>query len=165
MSTILTIRQTQPKRNPGLTIVFFACIKSLQLVLKFLDRKNGVPGCSEYHGQMSQQKRERALVDFRSGKSTVLLATDIAARGIHVKNLEYVINYDFPESLDQYVHRCGRAGRTQKDGTHGKGAVFSFLTKEIDPAMARSVVDLLESTKSLVDPKLSALAVRVTRAV
>ncbi len=53
------------------------------------------------HSQMNQQKRETQLNLFRSGKCPILLATDVAARGIHVKNVEYVINYDFPGSLEQ----------------------------------------------------------------
>lgn len=156
LSTISTIRQGQAKRNPGLTIVFFARIKNLQSVLKLLV-KEGIQGCSEYHGQMSQAKREKALAGFRSGKSTILLATDIAARGIHVKNLEYVINYDFPDSLEQYVHRCGRAGRIQKDGTRASGTVYSFFTKDLAP-LAKQVVDILRTTNSWLDPNLIVLA-------
>lgn len=57
--------------------------------------------CSEIHSHLSQINRERALNDFRSGKIPILLATDMAARGIHVNNVEYVINYDFPTSLEQ----------------------------------------------------------------
>mmetsp|Transcript_27888 Transcript_27888/g.59267 ORF Transcript_27888/g.59267 Transcript_27888/m.59267 type:complete len:522 (-) Transcript_27888:2-1567(-) len=154
LSTIATIRQTQAKRNPGLTIVFVAHIKTLQAILKVLVKSN-VMGCDQYHGQMKQAERERALTNFRSGKSTILLATDIAARGMHIKNLEYVINYDFPDSVEQYVHRCGRVGRMQKDGSRANGTVFSFCTKkEIAHELARWVVGLLQSTKSWVDPKL-----------
>lgn len=155
LSTIATIRQNQAKRNPGLTIVFFATVKGLQSVLKLL-AKQGVGSCSEYHSKMSQTKRERALAEFRSGKSTILLATDIAARGIHVNNLEFVVNFDFPDSLEQYVHRCGRAGRKQKDGTRAKGTVYSFFTADRTP-MARHMVDILSTTNSFVDPKLIAL--------
>ena len=57
------------------------------------------------HSQMNQQKREAQLNLFRSGKCPILLATDVAARGIHVKNVEYVINYDFPASLEQVCQK------------------------------------------------------------
>jgi ATP-dependent RNA helicase DDX5/DBP2 len=153
ISTIATIRQTQAKqRNKSLSIVFFARIKSLQTVLKLL-AKEGIQGCSEYHSQKSQVQRERTLADFRSGKSTILLATDIAARGMHVNNLEYVINYDFPDSLEQYVHRCGRAGRNQKNGKQASGTVYSFFTRDLAP-MAKDVVELLRATDSWLDPNL-----------
>ena len=161
ISTITKIRQMQAKqRNKSLSIVFFARIKTLQSVFKLL-AKEGIQGCSEYHGQKSQVQRERALADFRSGKSTILLATDIAARGMHVNNLEYVINYDFPESLEQYVHRCGRAGRTQKNGKQASGTVYSFFTRDLAP-MAKDVVELLRSTDSWLDPKLIALVESTT---
>lgn len=53
------------------------------------------------HSQMNQEKRESQLILFRSGKCPILLSTDVAARGVHINNLEYVINYDFPGSLEQ----------------------------------------------------------------
>lgn len=56
---------------------------------------------AEFHSQMNQSVREKTLMNFKSGKMPTLLATDIAARGIHVNNIEYVINYDFPGSLEQ----------------------------------------------------------------
>jgi ATP-dependent RNA helicase DDX5/DBP2 len=161
MSTIAKIRQTQAKqRNKSLCIVFFARIKTLQSVLKLLV-KEGIQGCSEYHGQKRQVQREQTLADFRSGKSTILLSTDISARGIHINNLEYVINYDFPESLDQYVHRCGRAGRTQKNGKHVSGTVYSFFTRDLAP-MAKDVVELLRATDSFLDPNLIKLVESTT---
>ena len=68
------------------------------------------------HGNKSQAARERALANFRSGHSRVLIATDIAARGIDVKGIELVVNYDLPEEPESYVHRIGRTARAGKDG-------------------------------------------------
>ncbi len=59
------------------------------------------------HGERSQWEREDAVRCFRSGKHPLLVATDVAARGLDVRNLPYVVNYDFPSSLDTYIHRCG----------------------------------------------------------
>lgn len=61
------------------------------------ERIQGVP----FHSQMNQKKRETQLNLFRSGKCPILLSTDVVARGIHIKNVEYIINYDFPESIEQ----------------------------------------------------------------
>jgi superfamily II DNA/RNA helicase len=159
LSRIAQIRLTQSARNKSLSIVFFAQIKTLQSVMKFLLRK-GIRSCSEYHGKLSQVQRERALADFRSGKCTILLATDMAARGIHVNHVEYVINYDFPESLDEYVHRCGRAGRPQKHGKPMNGTVYSFVTTtDLTPTMAGSVIELLRASNAWLDPKLIAMTV------
>jgi len=68
------------------------------------------------HGDKSQMARQRALQDFKSGKTRVLVATDIAARGIDIAELPYVVNYDVPESPETYVHRIGRTGRAGRAG-------------------------------------------------
>lgn len=77
------------------------------------------------HGNKSQNARTRALQRFKSGKSRVLLATDIVARGIDVKNLNLVINYDLPEQNEVYLHRMGRTGRAGF-----KGKVVSFCSRK-----------------------------------
>lgn len=69
------------------------------------------------HGNKSQQKRQRALNNFKSKKTRVLVATDIAARGIDIQKLSHVINYDIPEYSEAYIHRIGRTGRAGLDGT------------------------------------------------
>ncbi len=71
----------------------------------------------EYHGDLSQSQRERLLLRFRQQQIKWVVATDIAARGIHVDNLTHVINYDLPDSVENYVHRIGRTGRAGKEGT------------------------------------------------
>jgi ATP-dependent RNA helicase DeaD len=71
----------------------------------------------EYHGDLSQTQRERLLLRFRQRQVRWIVATDIAARGIHVDDLTHVINYDLPDSVENYVHRIGRTGRAGKEGT------------------------------------------------
>lgn len=71
----------------------------------------------EYHGDLSQSQRERLLLRFKQNQIKWVVATDIAARGIHVENLTHVINYDLPDSVENYVHRIGRTGRAGKEGT------------------------------------------------
>ncbi|NCN52262.1 DEAD/DEAH box helicase [Candidatus Parcubacteria bacterium] len=68
------------------------------------------------HGNKSHPQRQRALKNFKSGQSRVLVATDVAARGIHVDNVTHVINYDLPNCYEDYVHRIGRTGRGEKLG-------------------------------------------------
>ncbi|MBO5923599.1 MAG: ATP-dependent RNA helicase RhlB, partial [Lentisphaeria bacterium] len=72
-------------------------------------------------GDIAQQKRMRILEDFRSGKVKIIIATDVAARGIHVDNVSLVVNYDLPERSEDYVHRIGRTGRA---GQQGKAVSF-----------------------------------------
>lgn len=76
-------------------------------------------------GNMSQAQRDRAMQGFREGKFHVLVATDIAARGIDVANISFVINFDFPNTPDAYIHRIGRTGRSEQEGR-----AFTFVTPE-----------------------------------
>ena len=77
------------------------------------------------HANRSQNQRLRALQDFKSGRVRVLVATDIAARGIDVDGISHVINYDFPRHPEDYVHRIGRTGRAQ-----AVGEAISFLSPD-----------------------------------
>lgn len=92
-------------RQRPLCIVFFGTIKTLQYCHKLLLRDRLV--CVQLHSHMPQQVREQNIVNFTSGKTPILLATDVAARGIHVSSVRAVIQYDFPGNIDQYIHRCG----------------------------------------------------------
>lgn len=88
-------------------------------------------------GNLSQNKRQAALDGFRSGSYQVLVATDIAARGIDVSGISHVINYDMPDTADAYTHRIGRTGRAAKTGD-----AFTFITAE-DGDMVRSIERIL----------------------
>jgi ATP-dependent RNA helicase RhlE len=93
------------------------------------------------HGNKSQNARERALDDFRSGSLRVLVATDIAARGIDIDGLSHVINYDLPNVPEQYVHRIGRTGRAGASGTAVSfcdGEERAYL-RDIERTIRRSV--------------------------
>jgi ATP-dependent RNA helicase DeaD len=91
--------------------------------------KNGVIS-SVIHGDISQGQRERVLEKFRKGENKILIATDVAARGIDVQGLGFVINYDFPEGLEDYTHRIGRTGRAGK-----KGVAISFIARKDIPKL------------------------------
>mmetsp|Transcript_8881 Transcript_8881/g.20051 ORF Transcript_8881/g.20051 Transcript_8881/m.20051 type:complete len:681 (-) Transcript_8881:30-2072(-) len=135
--------------NKSLCIIFFGKIKTLKYVLGLL-RKEGHK-CAELHSNMDQKAREKAVFDFRSGKTPTMLATDIAARGLDINNVRSVIDYDFPGQLEQYVHRCGRAGRDGQQAT-----VYSYFPREMK-AMAGDLIALLKSTGAWVDPNLQEL--------
>ncbi len=79
-------------------------------------RKAGI-NSGTIHGDKSQSQRQRALADFKSGRTKVMVATDIAARGIDIKELQMVINYDLPDVAETYIHRIGRTGRAGCTGT------------------------------------------------
>lgn len=92
---------------------------------------------SSLQGNLSQNKRQAALDGFRDGKYQVLVATDIAARGIDVSNISHVINYDIPDTVDAYTNRIGRTGRAAKTGD-----AFTFITRE-DGETVRSIEHVL----------------------
>ena len=98
----------------GLVLVF---VRMKHMANKLVDQlfKDGVKA-EAIHGNKSQPARQRALENFRSGHSRVLVATDIAARGIDVKGIALVVNYDLPEEPESYVHRIGRTARAGLDG-------------------------------------------------
>ena len=97
---------------------------------------------SHIHGGRSQGQRNSALNAFRTGKSRILVATDIAARGIDVPSIAHVINYDLPQAAEDYVHRIGRTGRAGSVGN-----AVSFVTPE-DRGLWRGIARLLEKTGS-----------------
>jgi superfamily II DNA/RNA helicase len=88
-------------------------------------------------GDLPQNKRQEALDGFRSGKYQVLVATDIAARGIDVSKISHVINYDMPDTVDAYTHRIGRTGRATRTGD-----AFTFVTRP-DRAFVWSIENVL----------------------
>lgn len=98
--------------------------------------KAGLPATS-LQGNLSQGQRQRAMDSFRSGRVKVLVATDIAARGIDVSRISHVINYDMPDTAVAYTHRIGRTGRMAKQGT-----ALSLATRE-DLPMIRTIERLL----------------------
>lgn len=90
--------------------------------------KNAGYRAASIQGDLSQHRRQAALDGFRSGRYKILVATDIAARGIDVSGISHVINYDMPDNIDNYIHRIGRTGRVDK-----KGDAFSLVTKSDEP--------------------------------
>lgn len=99
--------------------------------------KAGLPATS-LQGNLTQNQRQEAMNSFRSGKVKILVATDIAARGIDVSQISHVINYDMPDTAETYINRIGRTGRMAHLGT-----ALSFVTRE-DQQMIRVIESLLD---------------------
>ncbi len=91
----------------------------------FLSLKNASYNAAVIEGDMPQGKRQQALDGFRDGKTRILVATDIAARGLDISQVSHVINYDMPATVDDYTHRIGRTGRALSTGD-----AFTFVTHE-----------------------------------
>ena len=149
MKYVTKIRK-EDSRARSRVLVFTNRIKTVRFV-KDLLIKNGEK-VSTLHGEMRQDKRELALKDFKAGKTPILVATDVAGRGLDIAGLECIVNWDFPGSIEQYQHRIGRAGRNEKIGS-----TLSFFTRKFAP-LAKDLIALLKNAKQFVDPNLTTLA-------
>lgn len=113
--------------------------------------KHGYP-CLSLHGAKDQTDRESTISDFKSNVCNLLIATSIAARGLDVKELELVINYDVPNHYEDYVHRVGRTGRAGK-----KGCAITFISED-DARYAPDLLKALQLSEQVVPDDLKALA-------
>lgn len=111
--------------NPKLSVVFCNTKRKVDDLISVLKGRGYF--ADGIHGDMKQAQRDRVMSDFRSGKTEILIATDVAARGIDVDDVDIVFNYDLPQDEEYYVHRIGRTGRAGKSGI-----AFSFVSgKEV----------------------------------
>lgn len=121
------------------TMVFVEQKKTADFIASFLSQSD-YPATS-IHGDRFQSQREEALRDFRSGKMPILVATSVAARGLDIKDVRHVINYDLPKDIDEYVHRIGRTGRV---GNTGKATSFFDAESAEDRNLAPLLVKILK---------------------
>ncbi|MGB0864477.1 MAG: DEAD/DEAH box helicase [Saprospiraceae bacterium] len=125
------------------TLVFSRTKHGADKIVKLLRRDEIY--AEAIHGNKSQNARQRALGNFKKGKTTVLVATDIAARGIDVSELELVVNYDLPNVPETYVHRIGRTGRAS-----ASGEAVSFCNME-ERAYLKTIQKLIRQTIPVVE--------------
>ena len=111
------------RENPDLAIIFCRTKHGAQKLAQKLHH-DGIE-CREIHGNLAQNKRDRVMKSFRGGKFDVLVATDLASRGIDVADISHIINYDIPDDPEAYVHRVGRTARMGKEGK-----AFTFVSRD-----------------------------------
>merc|ERR1719174_3194203 len=99
----------------------------------------GVP-CSSIHGDKDQRERDNALNGLKQGRIKVLVATDVAARGLDIKGVGLVVNYDVANNTEDYVHRIGRTGRAG-----AKGYAVTFVSRQ-DGGKARGIMEVMQGT-------------------
>ena len=125
------------RENPEQAIVFCRTKRGTDRVQRKLSKKMQAVDC--IHGDMQQPARDRVMREFRDGKVRILVATDVVGRGIDVTSISHIINYDLPQSSDDYVHRVGRTGRMGREGV-----AYSFVTPEQGPELTR--IEILINT-------------------
>lgn len=138
--------------SPGKILVFCETKRSVDQIAQFI---NGFgERCGAIHGDRSQSDRDNTLRAFRSGRVNILVATDVAARGLDVDGIKHVINYDYPKTSEDYIHRIGRTGRRSTTGTS-----HTFFTED-NARQARDLVAVLREAKQDVDGELQEMAQR-----
>ncbi|OVA11872.1 Helicase [Macleaya cordata] len=138
----------------ALTLVFVETKKGADSLEHWL-YTNGFPATT-IHGDRTQQEREQALRSFKSGTTPILVATDVAARGLDIPHVAHVVNFDLPNDIDDYVHRIGRTGRA------GKTGLATAFFNENNSSMARALADLMQESNQEVPAWLSRYAARAT---
>ena len=120
------------KHRPRQALVFTRTKRGADNVQAKIQKR--LPDVAVLHGDLQQRKRDRVMQDFRDGKIRLLIATDIAGRGLDVSGISHIINYDIPEFCDDYVHRVGRTGRLSSSTP---GFAFTLVTKEQGDELTR----------------------------
>ncbi|NXH70709.1 DDX43 helicase, partial [Hydrobates tethys] len=139
---------------------FVDSMKPKDKVIIFVGKKLTYVITSQYyilqslHGNREQCDREQALDDFKKGKVRILVATDLASRGLDVHDITHVFNFDFPRNIEEYVHRVGRTGRAGRTGE-----AVTLVTKN-DWRVASELIEILERANQVVPNELIAMAER-----
>ncbi|XP_076309487.1 putative ATP-dependent RNA helicase DDX5 isoform X1 [Tachypleus tridentatus] len=128
------------------TLVFVETKKKVDDLTRRM-RRDGWPAMC-IHGDKAQPERDWVLNEFRGGKSPILVATDVAARGLDVEDIKFVINFDYPNCSEDYVHRIGRTARSNKSGT-----AYTFFTPN-NIKQASDLISVLKEANQVVNPKL-----------
>ncbi|EOY32348.1 P-loop containing nucleoside triphosphate hydrolases superfamily protein isoform 2 [Theobroma cacao] len=136
----------------ALTLVFVETKKGADSLEHWLCM-NGFPATT-IHGDRSQQEREQALRSFKSGATPILVATDVAARGLDIPHVAHVVNFDLPNDIDDYVHRIGRTGRA------GKTGLATAFFNDNNASLARPLADLMQEANQEVPAWLTRYAAR-----
>lgn len=131
-------------------IIFVETKKKVDDITKAIKREGW--SAISIHGDKSQPERDYVLSEFRNGKTMILVATDVAARGLDVEDVKYVINFDYPNSSEDYIHRIGRTGRCQSAGT-----AYAYFTPN-NARQAKELIAVLEEAGQVINPQLADMA-------
>ncbi|XAR68630.1 RNA helicase [Bertholletia excelsa] len=147
-------RDTGVNGKQALTLVFVETKRGADSLENWLCI-NGFPATA-IHGDRTQQEREQALRSFKSGRTPILVATDVAARGLDIPHVAHVVNFDLPNDIDDYVHRIGRTGRA------GKTGLATAFFNENNLSLARPLADLMQEANQEVPAWLTRYASRAS---
>lgn len=147
LMTLLSEISSEPETK---TIIFVETKRRVDEITRAVCR-NGWRAVA-IHGNKTQQERDYVLNSFRNGRQAILVATDVAARGLDVEDVKFVINFDYPNNSEDYVHRIGRTGRSNNTGT-----AYTLFTYQ-NASKANDLIQVLKEANQVVNPKLFELA-------
>ncbi|XP_050351702.1 uncharacterized protein LOC126774294 isoform X1 [Nymphalis io] len=147
---LLTLLTEISSEEETKTIIFAETKRKVDEITKTINRSGW--RALAIHGDKNQQDRDYVLQQFRHARSSILVATDVAARGLDVEDVKFVINYDYPNNSEDYVHRIGRTGRS-----HNTGTAYTLFTPN-NSAKAKDLLSVLQEANQVVNPKLLELA-------
>ncbi|CAH0730061.1 unnamed protein product, partial [Brenthis ino] len=147
---LLTLLTEISSEEETKTIIFAETKRKVDDITKTINRAGW--RALAIHGDKNQQDRDYVLQQFRHARSSILVATDVAARGLDVEDVKFVINYDYPNNSEDYVHRIGRTGRS-----HNTGTAYTLFTPN-NSAKAKDLLSVLQEANQVVNPKLLELA-------
>ncbi|XP_021181507.2 ATP-dependent RNA helicase p62 [Helicoverpa armigera] len=147
------LQEIGQSQEPGAkTIIFVETKRKVENITRNIRRYGWPAVCM--HGDKTQQERDETLYQFKQGRASILVATDVAARGLDVDGIKYVINFDYPNSSEDYIHRIGRTGRSKSKGTS-----YAFFTPS-NSRQAKDLVSVLQEANQVVNPQLQTMADR-----
>lgn len=146
------------KLKPSQVLVFTRTKRGADQLQAVFARKLSNVAC--LHSDLEQRKRDRVMKEFRSGELRMLIATDVVGRGIDVSTVSHIINYDIPESCDDYVHRIGRTGRMSSNET---GQAYTFVTRDQGDELTRIEVRVNQVLHSYTVEGFEAVKPRVSK--
>ncbi|XP_077980584.1 putative ATP-dependent RNA helicase DDX5 [Glandiceps talaboti] len=138
------------QENENKTLIFAETKKRTDDLTRRM-RRDGWPAMC-IHGDKSQPERDWVLSEFRCGNAPILIATDVASRGLDVSDIKFVINYDYPSSTEDYVHRIGRTARSDRTGT-----AYTFFTLS-NMKQTPELIDVLKEANQVINPRLFDMA-------
>ncbi|KAK3281839.1 hypothetical protein CYMTET_10393 [Cymbomonas tetramitiformis] len=148
------LTRTEQAGEAGARILVFVATKKRCDRVDAALQKRGFRTAGAIHGDKEQDEREKTLEDFRTGKAEVMVATDVAARGLDVPGVNLVVCFDFPMDIEAYVHRIGRTGRAGS-----RGRAHSFFTAE-DGRHSKDLIKLLKEARVAIPQGLKEIAVK-----
>lgn len=144
------LEDTLRQYNGRKVLVFVGTKRMADQLSRDLNRKGMYTNA--IHGDKDQRTRTRTLADFKEGRTRILLATDVAARGIHIDDIALVVNFDFPQCCDDYIHRVGRTGRAGNYGT-----AITYFDPKTDGGKTNKFIKILNDAKQPVPEELMRL--------